>query len=416
MRPAGQASLRLSQWLFGSFRFASTQQGWQVSSFGQCRDTRGVITLGHLEASGYRSINISQRNWFVHRVVKITFDGPSLCKQAWQVHHKDGNRANNRLDNLDYVTNTQNTRYSYELNPSRQRSAAKQSKPVMWRADGSQSWTLCPSIRLAAKQLGVSTYTVWRCCHHHTSGRGIEFRFQKVDIDMQISGETWRPMRDPMSGQEVPRRMVSSFGRITTQFGLVHNGYLNRTGYFTTGVSFNCKRRNERVHRLVLFSFHGPPPTTQHICVNHKDGNKSNNAIANLEWSTQAENLSHYFANSALCCRGRRGRPVWSRPHGSNDQWTWHSSITSCADSLGLNLKSISRCLRNGANHFRGHEFRPANPKGVTSLPGEEWREINLEILMQDRALRKHIAYSERSRISTQAIKLLGKAIKRLSY
>ena len=391
MRPAGRASTRLSQWLFGSFRFASTQQGWQVSSFGRCRDTRGVITLGHLDASGYRLIYMSQRKWAVHRVVKITFDGPPLCKQAWQVHHKDGNPANNRLENLEYVTHSQNISYSYERNPWRQRGAAKQSKPVMWRAVGSQRWTFCPSVTEAAEQLGMSLRTVSRCCQSNGSAKGIEFQFQAMDT--HLCGEDWRPMRDPRSGAEVPGRMVSSLGRITTCSGLVHYGHLNRTGYYETGlkssITKRATKRTEQIHRLVAFGFLGPPPTPKHSCVNHKDGNKSNNALENLEWVTHAENSAHYFSNMVARHKKMGCKPVWSRPRGSNGEWTLHPSITGCADSLGLNLLFFSRCLRNGTSHFSGHEFRPANPEEFTSLPGEEWREINLEILLKDRALRK---------------------------
>lgn len=46
------------------------------------------------------------------------------------------------------------------------------------------------------------------------------------------------------------------------------------------------------VHRLVLRAFEGPPPTDKHQ-VNHIDGDKTNNAVANLEWVTQEENAAH---------------------------------------------------------------------------------------------------------------------------
>lgn len=42
---------------------------------------------------------------FVHRLVMLAFVG----KSKLQVHHKDGNKQNNNLENLEYVTNRQNT-------------------------------------------------------------------------------------------------------------------------------------------------------------------------------------------------------------------------------------------------------------------------------------------------------------------
>ena len=388
MRPAGHASLRLSQWLLGSFRFASAKQGWQVSSFGRCRDTRGAITLGHLGSAGYRLIYMSNRKWFIHRVVKITFDGLPLCQEAWQVHHKDGNPTNNHLDNLEYVTNSQNASYSYLTNQSRKSGAAKKSKPVMWRMVGSQSWTLCTSITSAAQQVAMSQTTVSRCCKRGSSSKGIEFQFQKVD--MQICGEEWRPMCDPALGKEVPGKMVSSLGRITTRYGQLHHGHLNKHGYFSTSLWHGPMRRTEHVHRLVAFSFLGPPPTPEHTCVNHKDGNKSNNALENLEWTTPSENMYHYFANVAVRRKGTGCKPVWSRPYGWDGAWTWHPSITSCADQLGIHPTSISMCLQDTLKQAGGHEFKLAESGVEASFPGEQWREIGLDILLKDRALRKH--------------------------
>jgi NUMOD4 motif/HNH endonuclease len=49
-----------------------------------------------------------------------------------------------------------------------------------------------------------------------------------------------------------------------------------------------------RVHRLVALAFIGPPP--QAHLVNHKDGNKANNHVSNLEWTTYSGNARHALA------------------------------------------------------------------------------------------------------------------------
>lgn len=50
------------------------------------------------------------------------------------------------------------------------------------------------------------------------------------------------------------------------------------------------------VHRLVAVAFLGEPPD-RNMTVNHKDGNRHNNNIENLEWLTLADNIRHGFKN-----------------------------------------------------------------------------------------------------------------------
>lgn len=54
------------------------------------------------------------------------------------------------------------------------------------------------------------------------------------------------------------------------------------------------KRYGHYVHRLLAIAF--IPNPYQKKCVNHRDGNKSNHAIENLEWCTPTENQLHSHA------------------------------------------------------------------------------------------------------------------------
>jgi len=48
------------------------------------------------------------------------------------------------------------------------------------------------------------------------------------------------------------------------------------------------------VHALVCKTFKGKRPSPNHVC-NHKDGDKKNNRLTNLEWVTKSEDLKHAY-------------------------------------------------------------------------------------------------------------------------
>ena len=69
----------------------------------------------------------------------------------------------------------------------------------------------------------------------------------------------------------------------------------NKKGYPIVGISINGKTRSKTVHRLVAKAF--IPNPENKLTVNHKDGNKSNNNVSNLEWMTHKENIKHGWDN-----------------------------------------------------------------------------------------------------------------------
>ncbi len=64
-------------------------------------------------------------------------------------------------------------------------------------------------------------------------------------------------------------------------------------GYRTVCLSAGGKMKGISVHRLVALTFLEPPTDKQRNEVNHKNGNKSDNRVENLEWCTRKENLEH---------------------------------------------------------------------------------------------------------------------------
>lgn len=65
-----------------------------------------------------------------------------------------------------------------------------------------------------------------------------------------------------------------------------------RNGYPALTLSKDNVSQTRYVHRLVLLAFVGGSPSKLH-CTNHKNGNRTDNHLENLEWTTYSENSKH---------------------------------------------------------------------------------------------------------------------------
>ncbi|CAK0850600.1 unnamed protein product [Prorocentrum cordatum] len=166
--------------------------------------------------------------------------------------------------------------------------------------------------------------------------------------------------------------MVSSFGRVQHRSGNIGVGTLTASGYRVTTVA----GRIRRVHRLVAEAFLGPPPTPWHSQINHKDGVKSNNHVANLEYATPSQNVLHSYSTNLDRKTGgwMLARPILGRFVGTN-VWTQYPSMVEAARHLDLSSSCISRCCRNLLKQTRGYEFKYALADVLENAPGEEWRQ-----------------------------------------
>ena len=107
---------------------------YQVSSAGRVRSKDRVVTyrggfersikgkvLSQSNANGYLRVILSvegkQNQWLVHRLVALTFHGRPSFKDA-QVNHINSQKRDNRADNLEWVTASENIIHSYEVGTS----------------------------------------------------------------------------------------------------------------------------------------------------------------------------------------------------------------------------------------------------------------------------------------------------------
>lgn len=70
---------------------------------------------------------------------------------------------------------------------------------------------------------------------------------------------------------------------------------INTHGYYALNLSHKNKKAPQRLHRIIASAFVPNPENKKEV--NHKDGNKLNNALDNLEWVTHRENGIHAYEN-----------------------------------------------------------------------------------------------------------------------
>lgn len=104
--------------------------------------------------------------------------------------------------------------------------------------------------------------------------------------------EKWRPLNGRFTGWPYE---VSDSGRVRNVItGRIRHPTVKTNGYLRIILANNCTRGEAAVHRLVLSAFDRPPSGDLRADqVNHKDGDKTNNRLENLEWVTCRQNHEH---------------------------------------------------------------------------------------------------------------------------
>lgn len=111
-----------------------------------------------------------------------------------------------------------------------------------------------------------------------------------TDPNLYNALEYWRPIEEYHN-----KYYVSNLGRIKNAKGKIIKLQRSDRGY--TIFTFNDNGKTTRyIHHLVMAAFgdHKPAPYYQ---IDHIDGNKLNNCIANLEWVTPSENTRRAYQN-----------------------------------------------------------------------------------------------------------------------
>ena len=137
----------------------------------------------------------------------------------------------------------------------------------------------------------------------------------------------------------------------------------NNLGYHKVQLYKDGKSKMFYVHRLVALSFIPNPDNKPQI--NHKDGNKDNNTVDNLEWATSKENLNHAITSGLRTSTPRLGIKAKPRKINQYDKRgnyvATHYGIAETAQLFNVSYKSLQSCLSGHHKSSGGYVWRYAD-------------------------------------------------------
>jgi hypothetical protein len=212
---------------------------YKISNKGEVYSYKSNKIIKQIKSSIYWTIKLTnnkgkRNNFFVHRLVAFAFI-PQIENKNF-VNHKDRNGGNNCIENLEWVNTSENNKH----------------------AKNTKIFETCDRKILENFDEKYNNEELY----------DINF----LDID----NKKYKITKDGKIYSYVTKRFLKPH---------YHNGYK------IICMQINKKSVSFMIHRLIALSFIEKPDNKDFV--NHKDGNKENNNINNLEWVTHAENIQH---------------------------------------------------------------------------------------------------------------------------
>lgn len=176
--------------------------------------------------------------------------------------------------------------------------------------------------------------------------------------------EIWREIQD------YPTYKVSNLGRVLSNPHVIHMPHQDvlskprllkqrrkENGYMQVNLSKNNHAKNFYAHRLVASAFIPNPFNLPEI--NHKDENKENNSVSNLEWCTSKYNLNYGSWKDMRSTLS--AKPIVAIDKEGHVRW--FKSIKEAARQLGLWDANIGHVLHGQAHTSGGYYFEYTKEK-----------------------------------------------------
>ncbi|ARF11808.1 HNH endonuclease [Klosneuvirus KNV1] len=326
---------------------------YRISSFGRVKSLINDVILEQIISGGYYMVSI-KNNQGIKISVRISilvakhFIIKPITNDKLIVDHSNNDKLNNHVDNLRWLTYSENTRsYIDNFKPKK--------KIIQYDMDNNviNEWDSVDKLLESNKQ--YRRKQIQSCCQNKIkTSYGYIWKYENNNIVEEIKLEKDEIFKSIgiLNNCDFSQYEVSNYGKVTSNH--TKSGYLkssiNTNGY--PKVMLIDKNTNEQyninIHIIVAELFIDGKTDIKNV-VNHIDENKTNNYYKNLEWVTTRENVIH-----------SKGVKINQIDPETDEIINTFKSATHAAEYVGCDTGTIIRVCKGKRNHCRGYKWQYA--------------------------------------------------------
>lgn len=263
---------------------------YMISSMGRVSSTLRDIIVKPNYTSGYPNVRLTKidggcKTYRIHQLVAKTFLSEHYTDDNDVINHKNGNKFDNRLENLELISQKDNVKHSFTEGLIIPHTISVS----QYDLEGNKLATF-KSIREASLITGCSDRHISSVCKGNKSRNmtgGYIWRYEEGNENQSMDGHGKQ-----INGYD--NYLVTEDGKIYSKRSKKWLKLKDTaSGYLSVGLCKDGKKQDVLVHRIVCSEYIYNDDPINKKYVNHKNKNKKDNRIENLEWVTQSENMVH---------------------------------------------------------------------------------------------------------------------------